>query len=129
MVKLRTSIFGSLMYLYWGYPQGRNYVHVDNILKIMNFLKNFTFCNLWLTYIHTKDTYFIFGTAHTLYRYRQMDTDTVSFSHFALYVSILALYRLAYISSIFGSSINDKLPCVFVFCPLFVSSAGVHLFS
>ena len=31
------------MYLYWGYSQKRNYVSVDNILKVMNFLKNFFF--------------------------------------------------------------------------------------
>ena len=37
MVKLRAFIFGSVMHLYWGYLQGRNYASVNNILKVMNF--------------------------------------------------------------------------------------------
>ena len=40
MIKLRAFIFGTVMYLYWGYPQGRNYISINNILKVMNFLKN-----------------------------------------------------------------------------------------
>ena len=27
----------AVMHLYWGYPQGRNYAFIDNILKVMNF--------------------------------------------------------------------------------------------
>ena len=34
IVKLRAFIFGSVMYLYWGYMVKRNYVDLDNILKI-----------------------------------------------------------------------------------------------
>ena len=37
MVKLRAFIFGSVMHLYWGYLQGRNYASVNNILKVTNF--------------------------------------------------------------------------------------------
>ena len=37
MVKLRTFISGTVMHLYWGYPQERNYSSIDNILKVMNF--------------------------------------------------------------------------------------------
>ena len=40
MVKLRAFIFGTVMYLYWGYPQGGNYTSINNILKVMNFFKN-----------------------------------------------------------------------------------------
>ena len=32
IVKLRAFIFGSVMHLYWGYLQERNYVSVNNIL-------------------------------------------------------------------------------------------------
>ena len=37
MIKLRAFIFGTVMHLYWGYPQGRNYTSINNILKVMNF--------------------------------------------------------------------------------------------
>ena len=37
MVKLKAFIFGTVMHLYWGYPQGRNYTPINNILKVMNF--------------------------------------------------------------------------------------------
>ena len=40
MVKLGVFILGSVMHLYWGYPQGKNYASVNNILKVTNFLKN-----------------------------------------------------------------------------------------
>ena len=40
MIKLRAFIFGTVMHLYWAYPQGRNYTSINNILKVMNFLKN-----------------------------------------------------------------------------------------
>ena len=51
----------------------------------------------FLAHIHTKDTNFIFGTAHTQYRYTQtnghtqthMDTDVVPLSHFALFVTCM----------------------------------------
>ena len=35
--KLRAFIFGSVMHLYWGYIQERNYVTTDYIFKIRNF--------------------------------------------------------------------------------------------
>ena len=37
IVKLRAFIFGSVMYLYWGYMHRRNYLDLGNILKIINF--------------------------------------------------------------------------------------------
>ena len=40
MIKLRAFTFGTVMHLYWGYSQGRNYTFINNILKVMNFLKN-----------------------------------------------------------------------------------------
>ena len=40
MVKLRVFLFGSVMHLYWGYPHGKNYASVNNILKVTNFFKN-----------------------------------------------------------------------------------------
>ena len=42
------------MYLYWGYLQGKNYASANNILKIMNFKKNYILH--FLAHIHTKDT-------------------------------------------------------------------------
>ena len=39
MVKLRAFLFDTVMHLYWGYLQGRNYASINNILKVMNFLK------------------------------------------------------------------------------------------
>ena len=36
------------MYLYWGYPQDKNYASANNILKIM--IKK-PFCTFWLTYM------------------------------------------------------------------------------
>ena len=50
MVKHRTFIFGSIMYLYWSYPQSKNYASANNILKILNFFKNYI-CTFWLTYM------------------------------------------------------------------------------
>ena len=41
MVKLRAFIYVSGMYLYWDYPQEKNYASANNILKIMNFKKNY----------------------------------------------------------------------------------------
>ena len=35
MLKLRTFIFGTVMYLYWGYVHGKNYGTVTNVPKIM----------------------------------------------------------------------------------------------
>ena len=40
MVKFRVFILGSIMHLYWSYPENKNYVSVNNILKVMNFFKN-----------------------------------------------------------------------------------------
>ena len=40
MIKLRAFIFGTVMHLYWGYPQERNYTSINNILKVMNFKIN-----------------------------------------------------------------------------------------
>ena len=37
MIEYRAFIFGSIMYLYWGYLQYKNYVFANYILKIMNF--------------------------------------------------------------------------------------------
>ena len=37
MVKLRAFIFGTVMHLYWGHLWGRNYISIDNILRVMNF--------------------------------------------------------------------------------------------
>ena len=37
MIKLRAFIFDTVVHLYWGYPQGRNYTSINNILKVMNF--------------------------------------------------------------------------------------------
>ena len=36
LVKLRASIFGSVMHLYWGYVPGRNYATADYILETIN---------------------------------------------------------------------------------------------
>ena len=54
MIKLRGFIFSSIMYLYWSYLQSKNFASVNNILKIMNFLKNYILH--FLTHIHAKDT-------------------------------------------------------------------------
>ena len=37
MVQLRVFIFGSVIDLYWSYPQRENYASVNNILKVMIF--------------------------------------------------------------------------------------------
>ena len=37
MVKLRAFIFGTVMHLYWGYPQRTDYASVNNILKVTHF--------------------------------------------------------------------------------------------
>ena len=65
MIKLRAFIFGTVMHLYWGYSQGRYYTSINNILKVINFLKKFTFCTFWLIGKHSKDTKFISGIPHT----------------------------------------------------------------
>ena len=62
MIKLRAFIFGTVMHLYWGYPQGRNYTSINILYE---FLKKFTFCTFWLIGKHAKDTKFISGIPHT----------------------------------------------------------------
>ena len=79
MVKLRAFIFGTVMHLYWGYLQGRNYASINNILKVMNFLKNSHFALFVSFAIHAKNTNFTFGIPH---RHIQ-----IPFSHFALFGS------------------------------------------
>ena len=76
MVKLRALIFGSVMYLYWGYLQERNCVSVHDILKIMNFLKKLYICTFCV--IHAQDTNFIFVTPQT---YTCICTDTQRHAH------------------------------------------------
>ena len=92
MVKLRAFIFGSVMYIYWGYPQVRNYASLDNILKIMNFLKKLHFALLaHLTYM-PKILILYLAYTHS-YRYIQtngciqthMDTDTDTFFTFCTF--------------------------------------------
>ena len=74
MVKLRAFIFGSVMHLYWGYPQGKNYASVNNILKVMTFFKENSHFALFSSFgIHAKDTNFIFGILQT---YTCTDTQT-----------------------------------------------------
>ena len=82
MVKLTAFIFGTVMHLYWGYTQGRNYEFIYNILKVMNFLKILHFALFGSFGKHAKDTKFINGTPHTQkYRYTQAhahtETDTI----------------------------------------------------
>ena len=70
MVKLRAFIFGTVMHLFWGYLQGRNYACINNILKVMNFLKNSHFALFASFDIHAKNTNFTFGIPHAhIYRY------------------------------------------------------------
>ena len=38
-LSLRALIFGTVIHLYWGYPQERNCASIDNIIKVKNFLK------------------------------------------------------------------------------------------
>ena len=68
------------MYLYWGYPQIRHCAFVDNILKVMNFLKLYIFS--LLAHIHIKDTNFIFGTTHTHTHTHTTDTHRQMDTHF-----------------------------------------------
>ena len=92
MVKLTAFIFGTVMHLYWGCLQERNYASINNIHKIMNFLKISHFALFGSFGIHVKDTNFTFGTPHThtyMYRYTQTHADIqtqiqVPFSHFVL---------------------------------------------
>ena len=65
MVKLRAFIFGTVMHLYWGYLQGRNYASINNIHKVTNILKISHFALFGSFGIHVKDTNFTFGTPHT----------------------------------------------------------------
>ena len=74
--KLRAIIFGLVMHLYWGYPQGRNYASVYNILKVMNFLKISHFQCLGSFGIHAKDSKFLNGTLHA-HKYTYAQTDTI----------------------------------------------------
>ena len=61
MVKLRVFIFGSVMYLYWGYLQDKNYASVNNILKVTNFFKKSHFALFSSIGMHAKDIRFING--------------------------------------------------------------------
>ena len=90
-LKLGAFIFGPVMHLYWGYPQGRNYASVNNIVKVTNFFKKFTFCSFG---IEAKDTKFINGTTHTHTQKYRYYTDTcihrhiqIPFLHFTLFGS------------------------------------------
>ena len=78
MVKLRAFIFDTVMHLYWGYLQARNYASINNILKVVNFLKTSHFALFVSFDIHAKNTNFTFGIPHThIYRYTQTHTDTI----------------------------------------------------
>ena len=80
MVKLRAFIFDTVMHLYWGYLQGRNYASINNILKVMNFIINSHFALFVSFDIHAKITNFTFGIPHThtyIYIYTQTHTDTI----------------------------------------------------
>ena len=73
MLKLRTLIFGTFMHQYWGYPWGRNYASVSNILKVTIFFKISHFALFSSFDIYAKDTKFINGTSYTN---RHMHTET-----------------------------------------------------
>ena len=79
------------MHLYWGYPQGRNYASIDNILKD-DFFFNSHFALYGLFGIHAKDTKFINGTHTHTHRdinvHRHMHTQIqIPFLHFTLFGS------------------------------------------
>ena len=81
-VKLRAFIFDTVMHLYWGYLEGRNYAPINNILKVMNFLKNSHFALFasfdihHLTYMPKILILHLAYHTHT-YRYTQTHTDTI----------------------------------------------------
>ena len=78
IVKLRAFIFGSVMHLYWGYPQQRNYVSINNIHKVMNFFLISHFQLFGSFGIHAKYTKFLNGTPHThKYTYTHTETDII----------------------------------------------------
>ena len=58
MVKLRAFVFGSVVHLYWDYTQRSSYAAVDNIIKIINFLKKFTFCTFFHMHNVLSDTHY-----------------------------------------------------------------------
>ena len=95
MVKLRAFIFDTIMHLYWGYLQGRNYASINNVLKVMNFLKNSHFALFFSFDIHVKNTNFTFGIPHT---HIQIHTDTYRY-HFQI---LHFLANLVYMPNIFG---------------------------
>ena len=76
MVKLRAFIFDTVMHLYWGYLQERNYASIDNILKVMNFFKNSHFALFCSFDIHAK---YIWHTADLhMHRYSDICTETLT---------------------------------------------------
>ena len=85
-LNLEPSYLTQLCIYTWGYLQGRNYASINNILKVMNFLKNSYFALFVSFDIHAKNTDFTFGIPHThththththIYRYTQTHTDTI----------------------------------------------------
>ena len=101
-IKLRAFIFGSVIHLYWGYPQGRNYASVSNILEIMNF--KISILHFFGSFgINAKDTKFISGTPHTHTEiqihtgiYTQTYTDRYKYNFYILHF----LAHLAYMQKI-----------------------------
>ena len=86
MVKLRAFIFDTVMHLYWGYPQGRKYASINNILKVTNFFKNHILH--FLSHLTYMPKILILHLAYHTHTY----TDThrhiqIPFSHFALFGS------------------------------------------
>ena len=99
MIKLRTFIPGTVMHLYWGYPQRRNYMSINNILKVVNVLNFSLFGSFG---IHAKDTNFTFGTPHThLYRYTQTHAHIQHRYRYHFHI-LHFLAHLAYMPKIFG---------------------------
>ena len=92
MVKLRAFIFGTVMHLYWGYLQWRNYACTNNILKSYEFFKKFHILHFLahLAYMWKILILHLVHHTHThLYRYTQTHAYIqtkiqVPFSHFAL---------------------------------------------
>ena len=96
MVKLRTFIFDTVMHLYWGYLQGRNYASINNILSY-EFFKKFTFCT-FLSHLTYMPKVLILHLAYHTHTHIQIHTDTYRYYFHILHF----LAHLVYIPNIFG---------------------------
>ena len=114
MGKLRGFRSGSVMHLYWGYPQGRNYIQLWTIFLKLLIFKFFSHFVLFGSFgIYAKGTNFILGTPYT---YRDAHKDRYRHTCACLYTSTHTHKCACGKSMTIVTSIVERLACLDEHC-------------